>query len=224
MTRQRKILGMTLIQIGVLIGLGAAACCLFAIAGWLVMNGGLQPATMDAPVPQMTATLLEIPTVTSTATPAPIPYEQLIPEGWRQHKTALMEIWLPSNFKETAKDSNQELRLTGSASKTSLYKMNVIVFHDPLGDDTLDTYIDNRLLTIDPTARVVERRAVSLNGAEAVRLVFELRVETVDINELAYVIQYGDTAWAVTYTAQINEFYEMLPMFEQSAKTFRIVQ
>jgi hypothetical protein len=57
-----------------------------------------------------------------------------------------------------------------------------------------------------------------------VRITFELRVETVDVNELVYVFQDGSAVWMVAYVAQINEFYDMLPTFEQSAKTFRTVK
>jgi hypothetical protein len=96
--------------------------------------------------------------------------------------------------------------------------------YEPMGTDSLDTYIDHQLVAIDPTIRVVERRKVSLNGIESVRMVFEARVKTVDVNELVYVFQDGTTVWAVFYVAQINEFYEMLTTFEQSAKTFRIVR
>ena len=102
--------------------------------------------------------------------------------------------------------------------------MNVIVSYEPLNAESIDTYIDSQLLTVDPTIRVVERREISLNEMDAIRMVFEARVETVDVNELVYVIQDGDTAWAVLYAAQINEFYEMLPEFERSIKTFRILR
>lgn len=224
MTRQRRILGMTSAQIGILVGLGAAACILFAFTGWLVMRGGFQPAPAVTAVPQMTSTPFVIPTLTATVTPTLVPYEQLIPEGWTQHKTELVEIWLPANFKVSNLGVNEELALTVSNPKTSLYKMNVIVTYEPLGTNSLDAHIDNSFLQLEPSLRVVERRKVSLNETDAVRLVLEGRVEGIDVNELIYVIQDGSTAWAVLYIAQINEFYEMLPTFEQSAKTFRIIR
>jgi hypothetical protein len=172
----------------------------------------------------MTSTPFVIPTITPTLTFTPVPYEQLIPEGWNQHKTALMEIWLPSNFKVTNKDADEELALVGSNPKTSSYKMSVTVSYAPLATDSLDTYVDASLAKMDSTVRAVERREVSLNGADAVRMVFETRVDSVDVNELVYVIQDGGTAWVVFYVAQINEFYDTLPTFEQSVKTFRIVR
>lgn len=224
MAQQRRVLGMTTVQVGILAGLAVAACMLFAIVGWLVMRGGLRQAPATTPVPQMTSTPYVLPTFTPTLTLTPVPYEQLIPEGWTQHKTELVEIWLPANFKVGDLDVDEELALTGSNPKTSLYDMNVIVTFEPLGSETLDAYIDNTVLKLNPTLRVVERRKVSLNATDAVRMVFEGRVEGIDVNELIYVIQDGGTAWAVLYIAQINEFYEMLPTFEQSAKTFRIVR
>lgn len=224
MTQDRKYFGMTIQQIGILVGLAVTACVLFAVVGWLALRGGFRQAPVPTLPPQMTATPYVIPTVTATATLTPVPYEQLIPEGWTQHKTELVELWLPANFKPTTADVDEELALTGSNPKTSLYKMNVIVTYEPLGTDTLDAYIDNSLLTLDPALRVVERRKVSVNATDAVRMVLEGRVEGIDVNELVYVFQDGSTAWAVLYTAQINEFYAMLPTFEQSAKTFRIVR
>lgn len=224
MTRQRKVLGMTTAQIGILVGLGAAACILFAFTGWLVMRGGFQPAPVVTAVPQITSTPFLLSTLAPTVTSTVIPYEQLIPEGWEQHKTALVEVWLPADFKVSSLDVNEELALTRFDSKTSLYKMNVIVTYEPLTADSLDAHIDNTFPQLEPSLRVVERRDVSLNATDAVRLVLEGRVDGIDVNELIYMIQDGGTAWAVLYIAQISEFYEMLPTFEQSAKTFRIIR
>lgn len=224
MAQGGKYFGMTITQIAILVGLGAAACLLFGFVGWLAMRGGFQQAPAPTMPPQMTATVFVVPTITPTVTSTPVPYEELIPEGWKQHKTELIEIWLPSNFKTTNEAADQELALIGSNPKTSLYRMSVLISYEPLGTDSLDTYLDTGLLGLDPTLRVVERRKISLNATDAVRMVVEGRVEGIDVNELVYVFQDGGTAWAVIYVAQINEFYEMLPTFEQSIKTFRIVR
>ena len=226
MTHHRRILGMTPAQIAILVGLGVAVCVLIAVMGWLVL--GVNPSAFiqqaPTPAPRMTSTPFVLPTITPTLTFTPVPYEQLIPDGWNQHTTALMEIWLPSNFKVTNKDADEELALVASNPKTSPYKMSVTVSYVPLGTDSLETYVDTSLAKMDSTVRAVERREVSLNGADAVRMVFETRVDSVDVNELVYVIQDGGTAWVVFYVAQINEFYDTLPTFELSAKTFRVVR
>lgn len=223
MTRQRRILGMTTAQVGILAGLGAAVCLLFVVAAWLVTRGGFQPAPVSTLPPQMTATPFVLPTITPTLTATPVPYEQLIPVGWNQHKTALIEIWMPPNFKGADEAADEELRLQDSDRSTSLYRSSVLVLYQPLGTDSLDAYIDKQVQKMDPAARVVERRKVSLNGTEAVRMLYEARVNTVDVNVLGYLIQDGDTAWVIFYAAQINRYYEMLSVFEQSAQTFRIV-
>ena len=172
----------------------------------------------------MTATPFVLPTLTPTATLTPVPYEQLIPAGWKQFKTTLVEIWLPPDFKSTTKDADEELAALSANSKNSLYKMRVSIGYKPLVGDSLDAYLDNEIAKLDPALRVVDRKKVSVNSTEAVRIMAEGRIQTVDVNELVYMFQDGGTVWAVTYVAQINEFYDMLPSFEQSAKTFRIVR
>ena len=56
------------------------------------------------------------------------------------------------------------------------------------------------------------------------RFVFEVRYNNVDVNDLTYVFLDGGTIWYVEYIAQINEFFEMLSVFEKSAQTFRVVR
>lgn len=226
MTQNRKTFGMTSMQLAILAGLGGAACLLFAVTGWLVFGGSLnigfsRPPTETA-TPVLTPTIYVIPTFTPTVTPTPIPYEQLIPNGWKQFKTELVELWLPPSFKAVKKDADEELSLEGSNSP--LYNMRVGVSFKPLVGDSLDAFLDAELLKLDPQIRLVERRTVSVNGTDAVRIMFEARIETVDVNQLTYVFQDGGTVWFVIYIAQINEFYEMLPTFEQSAETFRVVR
>jgi len=228
MSQNRKYLGMTFAQIGILVGLGAVACVLIVITGWLISGGSTKlpfsKAVATTPTSQLTPTPFVLPTITPTVTLTPVPYEQLIPNGWKQFKTELVEIWLPPSFKTAKKDSGEELAISGANSKSSLYGMHITVSYEPLTGDSLDAHLDAGLLKVDPQARNVERRKVSLNSTEAIRMMFEIRVETVDFNQLVYVIQDGSTVWFVAYFAQINEFYEMLPIIEQSIKTFRVVK
>jgi hypothetical protein len=57
-----------------------------------------------------------------------------------------------------------------------------------------------------------------------VRITAEARVDNIDVNDLAFVILDGRTVWYVEYLAQINDFYELLPTFEQSILTFRLTK
>lgn len=228
MTQNRKILGMTSTQVGILIGLAALVCILFAVILWMMFGGNIQLPSFSSPqittTPQVTSTPVVLPTITPTATLTPVPYEQLIPNGWKQFKTELVEIWLPPYFKTVDKSEGEELSLQGVSSKNSLFNVLAAVSFEPLNGDSLDAHLDTALLKLDPMTRLTERRKVSLNSTDAVRMMFEARIQTVDVTQLTYAFQDGGTVWIVYYIAQINEFYELLPIFEQSVKTFRMAQ
>ncbi len=238
MKQNGKYFGMTTMQVGILAGLAGLVCILFGLVAWFMLGRvfslSFAQKPVDTPVPRIisTSTPFAIPTITPTAAPTPIPYEQLIPEGWNQYQTELVELWLPPNFKpESSKSLGDivnfavtELIFSGTTSKTSLYRMIVAVFYEPLSGELLNSHLDSKLRTIVPEVRMVERRNVYVNSTEAVRLVFETRSNNLDINELAYIIQDGGTVWYVEYTAQINEYYDMLPTFEESILTFRVVR
>jgi hypothetical protein len=230
MSQNRKNSGMTSSQIGILVGLGVIVVVLFGVVVWIVLGGRIKLPSFsrvpeNTPTPYMTATMIVLPTLSPTATPTPVPYEQLIPPGWKQFKTGLVEIWLPSSFKNVDREPDEELALQGATSKESLYNLSARVSFEPLTGGSLDAHIDDGISKMDlQVNRLTERRKVSLNGIEAVRMIFEGRVDTVDVDQLTYAMQDGGTVWFVYYTAQINEFYEMLPIFEQSVKTFRVVK
>ena len=235
MQQHRKFLGMTLSQHGVLAGLTFVACLIFGLAGWLFVrgkSGSLGRAPIPTLTPHATSTAVVIPTATLTQTPTPAPYESLIPEGWRQFKTELVEIWLPSNFKtgdpkllkEWTNLAKPELIMTEAASKSSLYQMLVTVSYEPLTSDSLDSFLDSKIAELPTTVHVAERKKVSVNSTDAIRFVFETRSNNIDIDVLSYIFVDGSTVWYVEYGAQINEFYDQLASFEQSVKTFRIVR
>jgi hypothetical protein len=226
--QDRKYFGMTIQQLGILIGLAIFLCLLFGLTGFFIVRRGLSGLQSQAPaIPptaQMTATPLVLPTLTPTATLTPVPYEQLIPTGWKQYKTELVEIWLPLGFQNAKKEANEEVSLVSADTKKSLYKTLASVAYEPLDGKTMDAYIDTKLAQADTTVRVVERRKVALNSTEAVRMIIEAHSNGIDANELVYLVQDGGTVWIITYLAQINEFYDALPTFEKSAKTFRIIR
>ncbi len=234
MSQDREYFGMTIRQIGILVGLGVFACLLFGAVGAFALrrgiNGLLSQAPQTTPTIQLTSTPFAIPTITLTETRTPIPYDQLIPAGWIQHKTALIEFWLPSNFK--AAGSAAVSGVSGnsvileqaliSSSKTSLYKTSVSVSYEPLTSDTLDNFLNAKLSSIPPEVNMTEHRRVSINSVEAYRVMFESHNNNVETNDLLFVFQDGSVVWYVKYSAEITDFYEMLPVFEQSIKTFRI--
>jgi len=226
---------MTFTQIVIVAGLAAVACLLFTVTGWFALRGRLNQyalAPQNTSVPQSTATPFVIPTIAPTGTPTPIPYEMLIPVGWVQFKTGLVEIWLPAEFKsgdlkqysDSANLAMPELLITGATSKVALYQMLVIVSYEPLTANSLDAYLDTKIANFPTDIHVAERRKVSVNSVDVIRLVIETRSNNVDVNDLVYVFLDGSTVWYVQYVAQINEFYELLSTFEQSVKTFRVAR
>jgi len=235
MTQNGKHFGMTPSQIGILAGLAGVACLLFGLVGWFVLRGNFNlfaRAPQNTPVPQSTPTPFVLSTLAPTETPTPIPYEMLIPDGWMQFKTGLVEIWLPADFKlgdsklfgDSANSALRELIMTGATSKSALSPMLVMVSYEPLPAGSLDAHLDSEIASFPADIRVAERRKVTINSVEVVRFVFETQSNNIDVNDLAYVFLDGNTIWYVEYVAQINEFYEMLATFEQSARTFRIVR
>jgi hypothetical protein len=232
MTQDRKILGMTVPQLGVLAGLGVLVCLIFGVVGSLAFRRGQgmfsrvpQPTAVVLP----TATITALPTVTPTGTMTLIPYEQLIPYGWTQYKTQLMEVWMPPDFKNAApgvvsavagSSVYLNLGLVSSLSRSG-YPVSLSVSYEPLTANSLDEFLKAKLSNIPPDSNMVENRNVSINSREAVRLMFEGKRDSLDVNDLLFVFQDGGTVWYVKYSAEIKEFYEQLPNFEESVKTFR---
>ncbi len=235
MDSNRKYLGMTIPQLAVLAGLAGALILILCVGGWLILGGGLNTASPQ-PLPVIitpTATLIVTPTITPTSAPTAIPYEQLIPKDWVQHRTALVEIWLPAAYKESklpgpegeALAAQSALTLSQPATKkTTAYNKWVIISYEPLTLDTLDSFLDMKVQSVQLPARVVERRNIELNNVPAVRVLSEIRVDNLDVKELTFVFQDGGTVWYVSYWAEISEFYEHLETFQKSILTFRLVK
>lgn len=233
MNQNRKYLGMTGSQIGILIALAGALLVILCLAGWLIFGNGFSfsGAQQVVPTPVSTSTSIVIPTLTPTVLPTPIPYEQLIPTGWVQHRTSLVEIWLPTVFKNVKTlpegfviTAVPELIMSQPVSKTSQYAKWVVVAYEPITTDSLDSFLDLKIQSLPASVRVAERGNVLLNGSPAVKVLIETRVDTLDVNELIYIIQDGSTIWYVSFIAQINDYYAELEMFETGKETFRLVK
>lgn len=233
----RKYFGMTMQQLGILGGLAVVACLLFGVTGVLFLRrgvGGLfSQAPANTPIVLPTSTIAVTPTPAVTETPTPIPYDQLIPTDWTQYKTTLIEVWLPTGFKNAP--ANAVIGVSGNAvvlelalistSKTYTYKPTVSISYEPLTTNTMDEFVDQKLSNIPMDVNLAERRKVSINSTDAYRILFEGHTNnTVDTNDLLFVFQDGGTVWYVKYSAEIADFYELLSVFEQSVKTFRIVR
>ncbi len=235
MAQNRRVLGMTPQQIAILGGLAILACVLFTVAGCFFLQGApsmLAPAPQNTLLPQFTATPFVIPTLVPTETSTPVPYEMLIPEGWVQFKTELVEIWLPKEFqKGNPKKSDDptdsltpEMEMI-APSQSSVLPAIVTVSYQPLPEGSLDGFLELEAASLSTDeARLVDMRKVNINSVDAVRWLVEMRIDTYEVNGLMYIFQDGGTVWLIQYLAQINDFYTMLDTFEKSVKTFRVVR
>jgi len=235
MDGERKYFGMTMMQVGIIGGMVVVLLVLVCVGGYMVLRNRGQSAStqpMFTIAPTVTSVVVVQPTMTTTPLPTSLPYEQLVPAGWNQYKTPLVEIWLPNNFKLADKKtqntsagfSTPELLITEIPSKSSAYNMLVGVSWEVMTGDSLDTFIQDQFPALPYQAHVSDYRTVYVNSVEARRIVLELRVNNTDINDMVYVFQDGNTVWYVEYIAQIAEFFDNLPVFEQSIKTFRPVK
>ena len=229
--------GMTRTQIGILAGMAGFLVLFFCVGGWVVFRGlGSQGANVPGQAPTVAPTVTSIvnipPTVTPTITLTPVPYDQLIPADWNQYKTPLVELWMPKNFSLASKNTSEftdhffttELLINEVTSKSSAYRMQVAVTYDLMTGDSLDAYLDERFPQLPFQATVTDRRTVFVNSEESRRVVIEFKVNNVDYNDMVYVFQDGNTVWYVQYIAELTEFFDNLPVFEQSIKTFRMVK
>ena len=236
MDEEQKYFGMTKIQVGILAGLAGMLILILCVGAFLVFRNlnpvVPAPQSISTPMPTVTSVVFTPPTATSTPAPTAIPYEQLIPAGWKQYKTSLVELWLPANFRiadkktidTTAQIALNELFITEIPSNSSAYNMLVSVSYDLMTGNSLDEFIETKLQQLPIEVRVTDRRTVYVNTVEVRRIMIELRANNIDINDMVYVFLDGDTVWYVEYVAQISEFFENLPVFEQSIKTFRPVK
>lgn len=234
MNEEKKYFGMTRMQIGILAGMAGVLILIVCIGGWFVLRnlGFSEPPQTPIPTPTVTSIVVIPPTLTPTITPTPVPYEQLIPADWKQYKTSLVEIWMPSNFRladkktvnNTAGFAVNELLITEIPSKSSAYNMLVGVSYDLMTGASFDEFLDTKFPNLPYQARVSDRRTVYVNTVEARRIVIEFRINNIDFNDMVYVFLDGSTVWYVEYVAQIGEFFDNLPTFEQSIKTFRPVR
>jgi hypothetical protein len=236
MDLKKKYFGMTVMQLGILGGLAILVVLMFCIVGFLVLGkargAALSKIATAAPTIEPAPTLIVTPTISPTPGPTPLPYESLIPAGWAQYRTSLYEIWMMPGYKNAKADALvtglggspiTDLSLSGSTSKKAPNKIYLTVSYEPLTTGTFDEFVNQKLTSLGLAPS--ERSKVTLNGVPALRLVFTGRkANNTDVNELTYVIQDGTTIWYVQYTAELNDFFNMLPNFETSAKTFRVVR
>lgn len=237
MDTNKKYLGMTIQQLGILGGLAVLALVMFCVLGVLIMRRGMrglsaQQAALPTNTPAPTVTAVLLPTATATPAMTAVPYETLIPKDWVQYHKDLYELWLPAGYKAAKVDPLiiglggtpvLDLSLQGKYTSKSPNKIMVTVSYEPMTGDSFDAFLSSHLesMGLNPS----ERSKAKLNATPAIRLVFSGRKgNNTDINELTYVVLDGTTVWYLQYTAELTEYFDLLDTFEHSAQTFRVVK
>jgi hypothetical protein len=259
--RNKRYFGMTVLQLSIL---GCLACVVLGSVGASFkfisgMLGNQGERTLETVVETSTsaamATPLPRPTPSMTAAPTPIPYEALVPPGWKQYRdqTKGYEIWLPPEFEarepraqleeiirkyeeigdtETAQyqrsifEQSLEryvLWTIDSIPSPLQYQTTILLARDPLTAESLTKYIDEIVQNPSGSLALLERKPNPFGSLEAERLWFEGKEATTNFGEAYYVIRVGDTVWSIACATHINEFYIRLPVFDQVASTFRML-
>ncbi len=254
--RSQRIMGMTVLQLVIVIGMGCAACGVLGAGVWYVAGSPVpalpvvstHPATSTVTLtPSPTFTPLPTSTITLTPTPTALPYKALIPQDWSQYKNNNVEIWLPQDFVFVPDQSQYntdlvkslralgandladqlennpptyELLFTRPADQT-VYMTTVSLQKIPLNGADLDTFADKSNAALSPAFMVLERKPFSFYGSEGLRIVVQANFNSNYVGFVTYLRQDGDSVWEVACDANLNDFYDLLPTFDQMAHTFR---
>jgi len=181
-------------------------------------------------------------TIEPTATPIP---------GWTKFEGGGVELWLPESFvggdlskdvgviadmlRRFAPDSEQIAQMIEqNPSMYALWAFDsevgelgfltnmAVTTEQVLSAVTMDVYMDAALAQFPDWLQVLDRDIVPLGDHQAGRLVLEFSMAGVEGKEVMYAIKDDNTMWVITFATGKEEFEERLPVFEQSALTFKI--
>jgi len=254
--RSKRIMGLSTIQLVVLLCLICSLCGVFGTGAYMLAGGmGLTFTTSSqgTSAPVITATFAPTwtptPLPTSTPMPTPLPYESIVPVGWRQYKNENVEIWLPPTYafiddpvqynkevadalrklgqEDLAKEREQnpptyELLFRGPATN-NLYIPGVFVKQFPRKGLSLAQFIDSSNASLGQSFSVVERKPFGFYGAQGERVVIQANFNSLYVGYVYYLVQDGELIWEIGCDAHLNDFYNFQPTFDQIAQTFRPV-
>jgi hypothetical protein len=246
---KRRYLGMTVNQLLILAGLVMMICCVFvggyAFLQYLVTTkyAPADPGLVTLPTPLPSATPGPTEPPTQTPTPTAIPYESLIPQGWKQFTSADapgMEFWLPSGYKVLTgkdKDKNSPVPLYGpnvdemkavmvmadTQSSTLLLHTNAFVTLLPMRGSTLNEAVDIVFGQLLRTGQLIERKDFPLLGFAAQKLTIDLNANGVDAALVVYIFQRDQELWQFGFLTPYNELFDRNADFDLAAGTFRLL-
>lgn len=187
-----------------------------------------------------------------TETPLPSPTPEGFP-GWKKFEGGGIELWLPEDFEggDLSKDLDLILETIGEISTEFeeymeivaqnkemfvLYAIdidlsdltfvtNVNVTHfETLSAVQIGDVLEASLSQLPEFMVVTDAEILTVAGYDASKLVLQYPLEGVEIAQAIFTIKDGGGFWTVAYTTSGSKFAEMLPIFEQSISTFKIVE
>jgi hypothetical protein len=238
---RQRYLGMSVTQLIILACLGLGLC------GTLFGGYGLLNMLVAVKYNPTSPVLTEGPTVTPvtpaptltplpSATPTPVPYESLIPAGWRQVISAAapgMEIWFPPTYelynassqleavqvyKIKADDYQRVVSLLDTTQSPYLLYATFEAGSQPMPAADLDEAVDSVFGVLMRDAQLMQRDEFEIGNYPARKLVFS----SVNAAYVIYPVQVGTTVWYLSFAMPFNEVYDRIPTFDQIARTFRV--
>jgi hypothetical protein len=205
------------------------------------------PASTNTPTATNTPTIT--PTITPTPTRLPIPTPAL-PPGWKKLQSAQIELGVPATFigGEPAREKDsilKNLRALGPeyVSSAKIIDQNPALFAIYAIDSRLGTsgFLTSITVTVNqivstgptntlqggvsqqllPQYTVLDERTVLLGYYSAERMLIVSPAQGTRTRQLVYTITSLNTAWVVAFSTVEDEFFQRLPVFEQSMQTLR---
>jgi hypothetical protein len=112
----------------------------------------------------------------------------------------------------------------GEVGSSGVLTSATVTRQDVPSSVTMEAYLGTAEGQLPDGWQMPERGVVTLGDAEAGRLVLEpppLAASGNKVKQLLYFIRDGEAMWSITYHAGADEWPERLPVFEQSALTFK---
>jgi hypothetical protein len=205
------------------------------------------PILTATPLPTLTPS----PEPTLTPTVTPIPYEAYIPADWRQYKTGSMEIWLPENFNHVNDPEAFQQEFTELYERIGLgefaephlkdilvhellfryglptsnqYIPTVFIKQSSRNGLSLPQFVDKTISALGPSYSLVEREPFDFYERQGERVIVQANYNTVYLSFVYYLVRDGDTIWEIGGDAHLDDFYNLLPVYDNIAHSFRTVE
>jgi hypothetical protein len=172
-----------------------------------------------------------------------------IPPDWKQYTATPVELWAPAQFESVNVDSALQERIdfyrgqgleflaarlendtfdyrfwfTFPQPETVTYGTHIILKADILPTFTLDEYMDEAYGAGLQGFQVVDRQEFDIEDLQAQRVLLDANLNGLAVNVAEYVITDEVNLWIISCGSRLEEFNTWLPVFDQVARSFRLL-